>query len=96
MHRVTKRGAPARNDADFVDRVGVLAVSRDERMADFVIGHTPFFLFAQAAALPLGPGNDLFDGVLKYLVIYVTECCDAASGGLSPPLCKAGCHLKHG
>src|SRR5205085_2506881 len=65
LHRIAESGASAGNDADFVDRIGVLAVSGDKRMTDFVIGDAALLVFTQAPALAFGAGHDFFDGVFE-------------------------------
>jgi hypothetical protein len=78
LHRVAQGSAATRDDADFVNRVSAFAVSGDKRMADFVVGDTPFFFFAEATALPLGPGNDFFDGIFE---IFLADFFGVTAGG---------------
>src|SRR5690606_12130926 len=65
LHGVAQGGAAARDNADFVNRISAFALGSDERMADFVICDAALLLFAQAAALALGAGDDFLDGFLE-------------------------------
>jgi len=65
LHRVTKGGATARDDADFVDGIRALAVGSHQSVAGFVVSDAALFFFAEAAALAFGSGNDLFDGIFE-------------------------------
>jgi hypothetical protein len=65
LHGVTEGGAAARDDANFVDWVGVFAVRSDERMADFMISNAALFYFAQAAAPAFRASDDFFYGFFE-------------------------------
>ena len=77
-NRVTQGRAAARNDADLVDRIGVLAVGGDQGVADFVIGHTPLLFLGQTAALAFRTGHDFLDGVFQVALDDLR--CHAAGG----------------
>ena len=69
LHRVTERSPTARNDADFVHRIRVFAVSGDKRMADFMIGDTSFLLLVQSAALSFRAGDDFLDRLFQIMLV---------------------------
>ena len=52
MQGITKRSAPAWDDADFVDRICMQGVGGDKRVTNFMISDTTFFLVIQATAFP--------------------------------------------
>ena len=57
LHGVAERGASARNDADLVDRIGMLAVRSNQRVADFVIGDAALVLRSRRRLLRSGPAT---------------------------------------
>ena len=68
----------ARHDGDLVDRVGVGQAACDNRMACFVERGEFSFLFADHAALLLGAGDDLGDGLFD--LVHADRLAVAACG----------------
>src|SRR5262249_38205592 len=102
LHGVAKCGATARDDADLVDGVGILAVGGDEGVADFVIGDPTFFFFAEAATFALGTGKDLLDGFFEVALLnffalaasgqkssFVDSVCEVGAGKAGSGLCDS-------
>ena len=68
LHGVTQGRVAVWDNGNFMHRVGVLAESGHQRMADFMIGHAAFLLFAEAPALSLRAGHDFVHGIVQILL----------------------------
>lgn len=65
LHRLPECRASVRDDANFVNQIGVLTVSSDQCVTRFVIRDAALFFVARSTTFALGTGNDSFQRVFQ-------------------------------